>query len=573
MNRIRLSFLLVAGLSWQATGIVCAQESAAGFARVSSSGIAPAADRENPGRARVTTGQVTPSSFAEFAPVADPMISGSPNVASMQCSPYAARVGYDPCVPSVVEPLHWELAEFLAAAVNAPVEPLASVWAKILCAEHDQIDTALHEDGIGLQPIPPRPKLFVETNEKFLAPGFLEQGITLPTGAVWRPSFWVFGTYRSGVNYIDPAGGAPVAEWANRLDLFGQVNLSGTERVLVGLRPFDEETANSRRFASYDFRNGDTIDGANAEFQTLFFEGDFGEIFPNLDPYDSLPLDYGFSVGRQPMLFQQGLLINEDRIDAVTVTKNTLSGGGILNLRATGAYAWNNINRNNNVDDPNAQLVGLLTETDIAGSTINADIAYVDSPNARFGSLLAYGVSAIQRIGSFHNTYNSSVHFLGSHPTDGETQASGQGQLLFSQMSWTPHHTHDLVYANGFWAIDQFTSPARGTLGGGPLGQTGVLFSAAGLGRYGAPLSNQASNVAGGSIGYQLFFDGTRKQIIFEVGGRKDTNEINAGAIAGGVRYQQAIGQHWIFLIDGFVAEHETLGTTPGTRIEMLAKF
>jgi hypothetical protein len=477
-------------------------------------------------------------------------------------------------VPSPEEQFHWELVEFLAAAVNAPVEPLASLSARILCAEHDVLATELHEESIGLQSVPRRPELFIETNEKFLAPGFLEQGITLPTGAVWRPSFWVFGTYRSGINYINPGGGgATVSEWANRLDLFGQLNLSGTERILVGMRPLDQETANSRRFASYDFRNGRGIEGANAEFQTLFFEGDFGEIFPNLDPYDSMPLDYGFSVGRQPMLFQQGLLINEDRIDALTVTKNTLSRGAILNLRATGVFAWESINRNNNFDDPNAQLVGLFTETDIAGSTINADVAYVDSPNARFGSLLAFGVSAIQRVHGFHNTYNSSVHFLSSHPTDGETAASGQGELLFSQMSWTPHHTHDLVYVNGFWAIDQFTSPARGTLGGGPLGQTGVLFSAAGLGRYGAALSSQASNVAGGSVGYQIFFDGTRKQIIFEVGGRKDTNQINAGAVAGGVRYQQAIGQHWIFLIDGFVAEHETLGTTPGTRIEMLAKF
>ena len=60
--------------------------------------------------------------------------------------------------------------------------------------------------------------------------------------------------------------------------------------------------------------------------ETLFFEGDFGEIFPGLDPYDTKLLDYGFSVGRQPVLIQDGLLINANRLDAVTVTRNTLNG-------------------------------------------------------------------------------------------------------------------------------------------------------------------------------------------------------------------------------------------------------
>ena len=66
-----------------------------------------------------------------------------------------------------------------------------------------------------------------------------------------------------------------------------------------------------------------------------------GEIFPCLDLLDQRGLDFGFSVGRMPLSAQQGLLINEDLVDAVTLTKNTISGNGILNLRVTGVYAWN----------------------------------------------------------------------------------------------------------------------------------------------------------------------------------------------------------------------------------------
>jgi len=488
-------------------------------------------------------------------------------------NPFAERVEYNPDVLPDETPLYWEFGEKVLEVLSTPAEPLANYSEWLLNAEHYAPETPVNDTAIGLQPIPERPNLLIETDERFLDIGFLEQGIDIPTGAVWRPSFWVFGTYRTGINYFDNRAGTNITEWANRLDLFGQLNLSGTERVLIGLRSLDQEMTASRRFTGYDFHSGDTLDGWNTDIQTLFFEGDFGEIFPNLDPFDLHALDIGFSVGRQPMSFQQGLLVNEDMVDAVTVTRNTLNGHGILNLRATGVYAQNNINRNNNVHDPDARMYGLFTETDTALSTINADVATLDSDNNQFGSLTAVGLSAIQRLHGFHNTYNTSFHVLASFPHAGETAASGQGELLFSQMSWTQHNSDDLVYLNTFWAIDQFTSLARGPLAGGPLGQTGVLFSAAGLGRSGAPLSNQASNAVGGSLGYQLFFEGTRQQVIFEIGGRKDTNEINQGAVAGAVRYQKAIGQHWIMILDSFLAKRESRGLAPGMRVEILAKF
>ncbi len=488
-------------------------------------------------------------------------------------NPFAERVEYNPCIEPDVAPFHWKLTEHFLETLSKPEESIAELGAWVFHAERLQPHTELDEHVIGIQPIPDRPNLFLETEEDFLSPGFLKQGIRIPTGAVWRPAFWVFGQYRTGISYSDNQAGTNFTEWSNRLDLFGQMNLTGTERLLVGIRPLDQEMKSSREFTSYDFRDGQSIDGWNSDIQTLFFEGDIGEIFPNLDPYDVKEWDIGFSVGRQPLSFQQGLLINEDMIDAVTVTRNTLSGHGALNIRSTFVYGQNNINRNNNVHDNQAQLVGIFTETDTSRSTINADVAYVNSENSTYGSVLAVALSGIQRFHGFHNTYNTSFHALASFPTDHETAASGQGELLFSQISWTAHESQDLIYLNSFWAIDQFTSPARGPLAGGPLGQTGILFAAPGLGRFGSPLSNQASNAFGGSLGYQMFYNDSRDQLIVEIGGRKDTNQINEGAIATGFRYQKAIGRHWIFILDGFVSKQESRDTAPGTRVEFLAKF
>ena len=486
---------------------------------------------------------------------------------------FADPVMYNDALPKAEAPFRWKAFEFGPDVVELPHKPLSRLFAFLVRGKHDDPHTELAEHPIGLQAIPERPPLVIETDEPFLSPGWLQEGIEIPTGAVWRPALWVFGTYRNGVNYFDNPSGTRLAEWAHRLDLFAQVNFTGTERLLFGLRPLDQEVRNRREFNSYDFRGGDWIDGWNGEIQTLFFEGDFGELFPRLDPLDSEQIDYGFSVGRMPLFAQQGLFLNEDKVDAMTITRNTLYGPGLLNLRMTGVYAWDEVNRNNNVADDDAQMFAFLTESDFKFSTVNADFAYVKS-GVNNGDLVAWAVSGIQRLHGFHNTYNSSVHFLSSHAVHGESPLAGTGQLLFSQFSWTPHHSVDLLYVNTFWAIDQFTAPARGTLAGGPLGQTGLLFSAPGLGRFGAPLSNQSSNTAGASVGYQMFFDDTRKQVLFEIGGRGDTNKAGAGDMAAvGARYQQALGQHWIFIVDGILTKTEGSGLAAGTRVEFLAKF
>jgi hypothetical protein len=483
--------------------------------------------------------------------------------------------------PEDPPPPDQQFVERFPTALTWPNEPLGNFFAKILHSERYELHTELDDEPLGIQYIPDRPPLIVEWNERFLGPGELAPGTRIPTGAIWRPAFWVFGEYRTAVQHFDNGAAAPVSEWANRLDLFGQLNLSGTERILYGVRPFDKENApgTARRFAGYDFNTGGT-EGGNWDTQTAFFEGDIGEILPFLDPYDYKLLDYGFSVGRMPLLAQQGLLINEDRIDAVTLTRNTLNGWGNLNLRMTGVYAWDQVTRNSplpgnpNERDNNSHMVALLTESDFFKRTVNVDFVYVDG-DAVHGDLFAFGVSAIRRHYWHHNTYNTSLHVLGSFPINGETPYNQQGELLFAQVSWTPHHYLDLIYLNAFLSIDQFTSPARGPLMGSPLGQTGILFAGAGVGRYGAPIVAQTNNLAGASLGYQWFFDGTRKQLIWEIGGVGETDGgPNRAAAATGLRYQEAVGQHFIVVLEGFVAKRESL-PQPGVggRAELRVKF
>lgn len=421
-----------------------------------------------------------------------------------------------------------------------------------------------------IEDVPDRPAPIVELGDPFLGTGPIGEGFTIPTGALWQPSFIVYGQYRSAVQTFND-GDETFTEWVNRLDIFGNLQLSGTERLLVGLRPLDEDG----EFTGYFFepnnaRQSGWDDGGNGDITHLFFEGDFGEIFPGLDPSDTGQLDLGFSVGRQPLFYQEGLLIN-DRVDAVGITKNNISFAGLPHLQVTALYGWNEVNRGNNIEDDNAHLFGMFAEADTRKSTLNLDAVYVYDDDLRKDNsdALYFAGSAVQRIGKF----NTSFRALTSIPLNQESPEVGQGELLFAELSYTPAHSEDIWYLNGFWAIDEFTSAARGPDSGGPLGRTGLLFAAVELGRYGAPLGNDAQNAVGSAVGFQHFWDEKRSQIVVEAGFRSDTNDTDESAIGIASRYEKAIGRNNILRLDAFITGQEGKGPASGARVEWLIKF
>ena len=121
--------------------------------------------------------------------------------------------------------------------------------------------------------------------------------------------------------------------------------------------------------------------------------------------------------------------------------------------------------------------------------------------------------------------------------------------------------------------IDNFRSAARDPATGGPLGRTGILFAAIGMGRYGAPLSNGADGSIGGAIGYQLFINPIVNQFIFELGARKGTRAGDDTSIAAGARYRHVFGQHIVAQVDVFGALNESRSDAYGGRFELRVEF
>lgn len=428
-----------------------------------------------------------------------------------------------------------------------------NTWAQ---EEHGESESQsrFSDEPIPLADVPQRPSPILELGEPFLGTGTLDQGFTLPTGAVWQPQFLAYGTWRTAAQGATQ-GGTDFAEATTRFDLYGNLYLTPTERILVGIRPFDDDG----RFTRYTIQADSTLPGSqsgfdhelNADIRTLFFEGDFGEIFPILDPDDSGSWDIYFSVGRQPLRFQDGLLINEDAIDMVGLTRANMHFFDLVNTRATAVFGWGDIDRLNRGDN-SAKLFGLFTETDTRDRTVQLNAVVVTADSAR-GSGVYAGMGSTRRIGHYNNTFR----ILSSYPINDETPFNRKGLLIHNQLGWTPPgHSHNWVYINTFGSIGKYRSAARSPSAGGPLGQTGVLFAAVGLGRYGAALGNRADNAVGGSVGYQMFFHHGRRQLLLEAGGRYTYDKPgalgarDAGAV--GARYQMALGRRYVLELSGF---------------------
>ncbi len=502
--------------------------------------------------------------------------------------------------------------------------------------EHDESRITDHYVPLQLDGFPRRPKPLLELGPPFLGTGRIGRGLEVPGGAVWTPSFLMFGTLRSGFGLLDDGSGRQ-SQWANRIDLFANLALTGTERVVLGMRPTHrghrlgpDLPFGALRFTGYNSGPagaGDFSNQFNFDWNTLthlFFEGDLGELFPNLDADDRRGLDLGLSVGRQPINFQEGLLVN-DFIDAVGVTRNNLRPGGAVNLRFTGLYGWGGVNRHfpllggspeagyaplNDVDG-GAQLVGGFTEIDWRSTTAAFDVLYVrggelgPALGAPLGDGLYAGASFVGRPGS--GVFNTSLRLVASTPLGDVPAASaeaaplianpaGRGALVFSELSWTPHHSIDFFYATGFYAHGAYRPAALDVLVPGPLARAGILFAGSGLGDVpgvgAGALSPAARDVTGGAFGHQKFLAGTRQQLLFEAAGRYSTADCGTvslvcdpHAVAGGVRYQAAVGRRGVVVLDAFVARETLRGVSMldvaggasrrrvGGRMEFVVKF
>jgi hypothetical protein len=478
------------------------------------------------------------------------------------------------------------IPEELKAALESDLEGLTPVEATSKNRELFQLsfpDQVLVSQGL---PFPKRPKTLHIGND-FLNRGQLSEGTKIFTGAVWQPSLLVFGSMRTAYQYVDTGAvgsNSTASEWANRLDLNFNLALTPTERIVVGIRPLDK----NGRYSGYQWEG---FDGSNSDgnlyddgnIETLYFEGDFGELFPTLDKHDSKGLDFGFAVGRQPIVIQEGIMIN-DNIDALGITRNNILIQGTSNVRVTALWAWDDIERGIGFDSDlrpdSAHLYGLFTSIDTHKYTIDLDIGHISArvrdetiglaTRREGGDQTNIGLSIVRRIGHYNTSFRIN-HSVGHD--SGSTSHADDGTVVLGELSWTLPYGEDLVYINGFYGEGNYRSLARDPEAGGPLGRVGLLFASPGIGTVPAPIENTVGDSVGGVIGFQKLFSGIRKQITFEIGGREDTDNSDFSRIGTMISYQQAIKNRAIWRLGTFYVDGDFIDDRVGVRTEFVVRF
>ncbi len=436
---------------------------------------------------------------------------------------------------------------------------------------HTEETPAFSSEHIQLRPpsdTGTRPPLIYEGGDLFLGTGSLYEGFETPWGAVWQPQLWVFGTMRSSVHTFENASSdSTVSEWANRLDLYANIQLTGTEKFIIGIRPLDKNQPSRFSRVAFNDNRGSGESEFNLNIRTMFFEGDLGSLFPKMDPAGITMQDYGFSVGRQLLQFQEGIMLN-DEIDALALVRNNIHLPGIPNLRTSFVWGWNELGRSDGERDDKANMFGLFNSVDMQDTSWNLDLVYVTDEEA-VGNSYHIGFSAIQRIGHFSTAFrvNSSV------AEDNDSAEVGTGTLFSAEVSFTPQRSDDIVYFNTFVAAGNFTQVGREPIVGGPLGALGILFASPSLGNFGSELISFADDVAGFATGYQAFWNHHRTSLTLEVAGRKDTSGQRFDDLAFGFEFRQRLAQRIQLQVDSHYTVQEKRGNGYGLRTEILYQF
>ncbi len=413
-----------------------------------------------------------------------------------------------------------------------------------------------------------RPALIYEGGDLFLGVGDLYEGFETPWGAVWQPQLWVFGTMRSAVQMFENgSANSTASEWANRLDLYANIQLTGTEKFIIGVRPLDKNEPSKFSRVAFNDNRGSGQSEFNMDIRTMFFEGDLGSLFPKLDPSGTTWLDYGFSVGRQLLQFQEGIMLN-DEVDALALIRNNIHLPGIPSLRSSLVWGWNELGRSDAERDDRANMFGLFNSWDMQTTSWNLDLVYVTDEDA-VGDGYHMGISAIQRIGLFSTAFriNSSIS------EDNDNAEVGTGTLYSAEISFTPKRSDDIVYFNSFIAAGNFTQVGREPVVGGPLGALGILFASPSLGNFGSEMISFADDVAGFATGYQAFWNHHRTSLTLEVAGRKDTSGERFDDIAFGFEFRQRLAQRIQLQIDSHYTVQEKRSDGYGLRTEILYQF
>ena len=367
--------------------------------------------------------------------------------------------------------------------------------------------------------------------------GPLSSGIERPTGPVWQPSLRIRGSQRVALLATDgdrrTRRAGDRSELKTRMDLFADILLSETARIHAHLRPLDEKG----RYAGTTYAPSTAQSGWETEwdsdFETLYFEGDLGEMFPLPGLQDRESGEIGFAVGRLPVKFQNGYLVRDD-MTAVRLALTDIEADEPSGIRITGLWAFDDINKPTGMaDNRDVQALILSAEGSFPWGTLELDIGGTFSGEERGNQVNAgVGWTGSSAGGTYSVHANVSNHYSQSETT--RNVEDFDGALLVAGYSTEFGEQRHRLYGRGFWADGDFGRLADD--GRVPLlAPVGLSYTGVGLGSYRSALWSRPLDAAGAALGVQLIFNEKKTSWTVELAHRHDLEPDDAFGDTGGV--------------------------------------
>ncbi len=430
----------------------------------------------------------------------------------------------------------------------------------------------------------PTARPLLEIGRELYTSGPFRQGINLlGKKNLLFPHGHVYGDYRAAIAYND--NGAQ-EQWvlANRLNLDIDVQLTATERVHAFMRPLDK----GGKFTRFEFGADGSKQLENeydGNVDALFFEGDANPILSGLTNRD-MPFDFPFSFGLMPLLFQNGVWVEDAFTGAAfSIPARNSALLDISNMDTTFFVGVSKVSTaavkkaDGNLDDSNVRLWGVTTFIEAMEGYWELGYGLVDPrddaneplDDLRYNNLTA---AFTRRYWGLVSNSLRVIWNFGQDPQGGRAQTA-DGVLLLMENSLVTRKPLTLVpYLNLFIGMDKPQSLARDAGAGGVLKNTGILFETDGLTGF-PKLDDTAQNAMGGALGLEYLFN-LDHQIVFEAAIVRDlagASVAKGDELGLGFRYQLPITNALILrsdLIAGFRQNDEDVF---GIRFEIRRKF
>lgn len=388
------------------------------------------------------------------------------------------------------------------------------------------------------------------------------------------PQFLLYGEYRTA-GALNQLVDRDPAVWAHQLNLEMDLRLTATERFHALWTPLTR--GNTFTAVEYEHGRGTIVNGLNQNLQTLFFEGDLGYMLGGLLGTPP-PFDLPFTVGRVPLLFQNGIWMDDALLGtAVTIPARNSAMLDWSNFEVTFFAAFDELNSPAfGADDSVAQVFGATTFIESRGGYLELGYAFLDDTTGQGLGYHNVGVSYTRRYLNLVSNSLRAVTNVGQ-TTDAGPQTADGVLILAENSLLTPLPYNVIPYLNLFAGFDHPQSVARGAAAQGVLRNTGINFETDFLTNY-PTLDPTGNNTYGGAWGVDLLGSDFDRQLIVEVALLRVMKDASQRLAPGdqyglGARYQRTLNHAWLFRADAMYGFLEDSRDVCGARVELRHKF